>query len=162
MPPGSASRVHTDTPVTDLRVTGDRITELVTPRGSVSADIVVNCAGSGSAEVARMAGIELPLRPFALEMLVTEPYRPFLHPLISIIDDQAYIVQTSRLASSSPAPSPPATTPEGRRCRRELSRRCARRPRLDLPPRFPALRGVNVSSGPGAGLIDMTPDGSPD
>ena len=147
--------VHTQTPVIDLRVTGDRIAEVVTPRGSVSADIVVNCAGSASIEVARMAGIELPLRPFALEMLVTEPYRPFLHPVISIREDQAYIVQTSRgefVAGAEPAghhlePSLSTSYPALRQTAAMIARR------------FPALRGVNVLRAWG-GLIDMTPDGA--
>jgi sarcosine oxidase subunit beta len=147
--------VHTETPVTDLRLSGDRITEIVTPRGTVSADIVVNCAGSGSVEVARMAGIELPLRPFALEMLVTEAYRPFLHPLLSIIEDQAYIVQTSRgefvvgaePAGHHPEPSLSTSYPALRQTAATISRR------------FPALRGVNVLRA-WAGLIDMTPDGA--
>jgi sarcosine oxidase, subunit beta len=147
--------VHTETPVTELRVTGGRITEIVTPRGSVSADIVVNCAGSASGEVARMAGIELPLRPFALEMLVTEAYKPFLHPLISILDDQAYIVQTSRgefVAGAEPAghhvePSLATSYPALRQTAATIARR------------FPALRGVNVLRA-WAGLIDMTPDGA--
>lgn len=147
--------VHTETPVTDLRVSGGRITEIVTSRGSVSADIVVNCAGSGSAEVARMAGIELPLRPFALEMLVTEAYRPFLHPVVSIIEDQAYIVQTSRgefVAGAEPAghhsePSLSTSYPALRQTAATIARR------------FPALRGVNVLRA-WAGLIDMSPDGA--
>jgi sarcosine oxidase, subunit beta len=147
--------VHTETPVTDLRISGGRIIEIVTPRGSVSADIVVNCAGWGSADVARMAGIELPLRPFTLEMLVTEAYRPFLYPLVSIIEDQAYIVQTSRgefVAGAEPIghhvePSLSTSYPALRQTAATIARR------------FPALRGVNVLRA-WAGLIDMTPDGA--
>lgn len=147
--------VHTETPVTALRVSGGRITQISTPRGSVSAEIVVNCAGAASAEVARMAGIDLPVRPFALEMLVTEAYRPFLHPLISIIDEQAYIVQTSRgefVAGAEPTghhvePSLSTSYPALRQTAATIARR------------FPALRGVNVLRA-WAGLIDMTPDGA--
>jgi sarcosine oxidase subunit beta len=147
--------IHTQTPVTELRLSGERITELVTPRGTVSAEIVVNCAGSGSPEVARMAGIELPLRPLALEMLVTEPYRPFLHPVVSIIQDQAYIVQTSRgefVAGAEPAghlPEPSLST----------SYPALRQTAATIARRFPALRGVNVLRAWG-GLIDMSPDGA--
>lgn len=147
--------VHTETPVTELRLSGERITELVTPRGAVSADVVVNCAGSGSAEVARMAGIELPLRLLALEMLVTEPYRPFLHPVVSIIQDQAYIAQTSRgefVAGAEPAghlPDPSLSS----------SYAALRQTAATISRRFPALRGVGVLRAWG-GLIDMSPDGA--
>jgi sarcosine oxidase, subunit beta len=146
--------VHTETPVVDLRVRGGRIVEVLTTRGSISAEIVVNCAGSASAEVAKMAGIELPTRPFPLEMVVTEPYRPFLHPLISIISEQAYIIQTSRgefVAGAEPAghaePSLSTSYPALRQTAATIARR------------FPSLRGVNVLRA-WAGLIDMTPDGA--
>jgi sarcosine oxidase subunit beta len=102
-----------------------------------------------------MAGVELPLRPFPLEMLVTEAYRPFLHPLISIISDQAYIVQTSRgefVAGAEPAghhPEPALST----------TYPALRQTAATIARRFPALRGVNVLRA-WAGLIDMTPDGA--
>jgi heterotetrameric sarcosine oxidase beta subunit len=147
--------VHTETPVIDLRVSGERIVEILTTRGSISAEIVVNCAGSASAEVAKMAGIELPTRSFPLEMAVTEPYRPYLHPLVSMIEDQAYIIQTSRgefVFGAEPSgqhadPSLATSYPALRQTAAMIARR------------FPSLRGVKVLRA-WAGLIDMTPDGA--
>ena len=88
--------VHASTAVTGMRVAGSRVASLTTSKGGISADIVVNCAGSGSAAVGRMAGVEIPTRNLALEMLVTEPHAPYFTPVVSLLEDQAYVVQTSR------------------------------------------------------------------
>jgi sarcosine oxidase subunit beta len=146
--------VHPQTTVTGLDMTADRITALETSRGRVEAEIVINCAGSGSAEVAKMADVDLPTRQLTLEMFVTEPFAPFLDPVVSIIEDQAYIFQTSRgefvggaepigflndaLASSYPAVRQSATT---------------------LARLFPRLRGTSMLRA-WAGVIDMSPDGA--
>jgi len=146
--------IHPETTVVGMELTGDRITALKTSRGRVEAEIVVNCAGSGSKEVGTMAGVELPTRPLTLEMFVTEPFAAYLDPIVSIIEDQAYIFQTSRgefvggaepvghlnqaLASTSPA----------------LRQSAAALVRL-----FPRLAGVNMLRAWG-GVIDMTPDGA--
>ncbi|HZS15872.1 MAG TPA: FAD-binding oxidoreductase [Candidatus Dormibacteraeota bacterium] len=41
----------------------------------VSAGIVVNCAGPYASVVGRMAGVEIPVRPFRRHIFVTEPFR---------------------------------------------------------------------------------------
>jgi sarcosine oxidase subunit beta len=145
--------LHAETAVTDLRVRDGRIRELVTPRGTVSADIVVNCAGSGSAEVSEMAGYPLPLRKLALEMFVTEPYRPYLDPIVSIVEDQAYVMQTSRGEFVGGA------EPTGHLGPAQLATSYAafRRSATAFARLFPGLRGVNLLR-TWAGLIDMTPD----
>lgn len=147
--------VHPETPVTGLRVTGGRVNQLVTPRGVVAADTVVNCAGSGSAEVAEMAGVSLPLRKLALEMFVTEPYKAYLDPIVSIIEDQAYIMQTSRGEFVGGA------EPTGHlgRPRLSTSYTALKQSAYTFAKLFPALRGINILRA-WAGLIDMTPDGA--
>ena len=60
------------------RVTGSR-----TSRGSIATPVVVDAAGGMAAGVARLAGVEVPLRTFVLEAMVTEPLKPFLRPALS-------------------------------------------------------------------------------
>jgi sarcosine oxidase subunit beta len=147
--------VHPLTPVTGMRLAAGRIAEVSTTRGDVATDVVVNCAGSGSAEVAAMAGVELPTRQLALEMFVTEPYRAFLDPVVSVIEDQAYIMQTSRGEFVGGA------EPVGHLGEPTLATSYAalRQSAAVLARLFPRLRGVNVLRA-WAGLIDMTPDGA--
>ncbi|HWN11258.1 MAG TPA: FAD-binding oxidoreductase [Pyrinomonadaceae bacterium] len=51
-----------------------RISGVMTSRGFVSTRIVVNAAGPWAAEVARMAGVELPVEPLRRQLVPTEPF----------------------------------------------------------------------------------------
>jgi sarcosine oxidase subunit beta len=51
-----------------------RITGVITSRGVVSTPIVVNAAGPWAAQVARLAGAELPVEPLRRQLVPTEPF----------------------------------------------------------------------------------------
>ena len=51
-----------------------RVTGVTTTRGRVSTNIVVNAAGPWAAEVARLAGAELPVEPLRRQLVPTEPF----------------------------------------------------------------------------------------
>src|SRR3989442_1603611 len=51
-----------------------RIAGVQTTRGFVSTRVVVNAAGAWAAEVARMAGAELPVEPLRRQLVPTEPF----------------------------------------------------------------------------------------
>jgi sarcosine oxidase subunit beta len=51
-----------------------RITGVNTTRGHVSTPIVINAAGPWAAEVARMAGTDLPVEPLRRQLVPTEPF----------------------------------------------------------------------------------------
>jgi glycine cleavage system aminomethyltransferase T/glycine/D-amino acid oxidase-like deaminating enzyme len=68
-------RVFTHTRVTDIEVRNGRVAGVRTDRGVVEAEVVVNAAGMFAAEVGRMAGVRVPVVPFAHEYLVTQPFR---------------------------------------------------------------------------------------
>jgi sarcosine oxidase subunit beta len=51
-----------------------RISGVMTTRGFVSTRIVINAAGAWAAEVARMAGSELPVEPLRRQLVPTEPF----------------------------------------------------------------------------------------
>ena len=53
---------------------GRRISGVMTSRGFVSTRIVVNAAGPWAATVARMAGVELPVKPLRRQLVPTEPF----------------------------------------------------------------------------------------
>ncbi len=60
--------------------TGYRLT---TSRGDVRCRRVVNAAGPWAAEIARLAGVEIPVRGAPLQMIVTEPTVPTLTRLVA-------------------------------------------------------------------------------
>jgi sarcosine oxidase subunit beta len=68
--------------VTELILKNGRIEGVRTDQGEYGAGWVVNAAGSAGADVARMARLEVPVRPDSHEAAVTEPVARFLEPMI--------------------------------------------------------------------------------
>jgi sarcosine oxidase subunit beta len=68
--------------VTGLVQAGGRLTGVRTDRGEYGAGAVVNAAGPDGAEVARLAGLEVPVNPDSHEGAVTEAVARFLEPMI--------------------------------------------------------------------------------
>jgi sarcosine oxidase subunit beta len=72
--PGSAGILPASAGSADILSAPRRITGVMTTRGFVSTPIVVNAAGAWAAEVARMAGAELPVEPLRRQLVPTEPF----------------------------------------------------------------------------------------
>ncbi len=68
-------RVFTHTRVTGIEVRRGRVTGVQTEWGDIEAEIVVNAGGMFAAELGRMAGVRVPVIPFAHEYLVSQPFR---------------------------------------------------------------------------------------
>jgi sarcosine oxidase subunit beta len=68
--------------VTALRRAGDRIEAVVTDRGEYAVGEVINAAGNGAREIARLAGLDVPVVPDNHEGAITEPVRRFFGPMV--------------------------------------------------------------------------------
>ncbi|HEY6396801.1 MAG TPA: FAD-dependent oxidoreductase, partial [Solirubrobacteraceae bacterium] len=68
-------QVFTHTRAQAIDVVGPRVRGVKTEWGDIEAEIVVNAGGMFAAELGRMAGIRVPVVPFAHEYLVTQPFR---------------------------------------------------------------------------------------
>ncbi len=90
------AKVLTFTRVTGFETSGRRIAAVVTDRGRIACDVVVNACGAWSREVAALAGVKLPNRPERHEILVTEPLKPWLGPLVSVLGSGLYFSQSLR------------------------------------------------------------------
>ncbi|MSP82451.1 MAG: FAD-dependent oxidoreductase [Alphaproteobacteria bacterium] len=66
------ARIARFTPATATTQRADGGWDVVTPRGTIHADVLVNCAGLWAREVARLAGFELPLMTMEHQYFVTE------------------------------------------------------------------------------------------
>ena len=64
--------VHRNTPVLETNQRPDGSWDVVTPNGTISAEIVVNAAGLWAREVGHLAGIDLPVQPMEHHYLITE------------------------------------------------------------------------------------------
>ena len=58
--------------VTGIEVAGGRVTGVRTAAGEVATRVVFDCAGAWSSEVGRMAGVEVPVRPFRRHIFMTD------------------------------------------------------------------------------------------
>lgn len=61
----------TDAPVTDITVSGKKITGVVTPQGTIATDTVVVAAGAWSGQIGNMLGVKIPIVPVRRQIAVT-------------------------------------------------------------------------------------------
>ncbi len=69
------ARIFTHTRVTGIDVERGRVSGVRTEHGAIEAEVVVNAGGMFAAEIGRLAGVRVPIVPFAHEYLVTQPFR---------------------------------------------------------------------------------------
>jgi sarcosine oxidase, subunit beta len=148
-----------NTAVTGIQCNGSGITGVETTRGHVSTRKVVNCAGAWAAEVARFAGVDLPVEPLRRMLVPSEPFDQFPHTAPMIIDMSSgfHFRPESRgflLAWNDPEETPGFKTEfDPAFVEKILTRAAARVPCFaDLP--------VNPKRA-WAGLYEMTPDHHP-
>lgn len=72
------AQVLSNTEVTDVLVKMSRVMGVETSKGTYYADQVIDAAGSWAAEIAAMAGVDLPIRPRKGQLFITEPLGPFM------------------------------------------------------------------------------------
>jgi sarcosine oxidase, subunit beta len=154
--------IHTATPVTAI----ERLARgflLSTPKGTVRAERVVNAAGAWSPEVARLVGLTLPDWPARHEILSTEALKPFLGPMVSVIDSGLYFSQSLRgeIVGGITAGGGDGLATDGTRPVRLGSRLAFLEAMATaLIEAMPCLADVKVVR-QWAGPYDMTPDNNP-
>jgi 4-methylaminobutanoate oxidase (formaldehyde-forming) len=68
------ARIFEGTKVTGITRADGRVTGVVTDRGSIEAEYVVNCAGMWAKQLAAMAGVSVPLQAIEHAYLISEPF----------------------------------------------------------------------------------------
>jgi sarcosine oxidase, subunit beta len=67
------ARVYTGTAVHSVTCEGTQITAVCAQDMVIKTNVIVNCAGAWSPQIAQMVGCELPVTPYRRELLITEP-----------------------------------------------------------------------------------------
>jgi sarcosine oxidase, subunit beta len=127
-----------------------------TTRGCIATRTMVNAAGGHAKMVAAMAGIKLPTEVYRLEMLVTEPLKPFLPLAVSSPNTLSYMHQTTRGEFAGGAESADSEPRKSLRSSAEATQDMARK----FIGLFPGLRAVKMMRQWG-GIVDMASDISP-
>jgi sarcosine oxidase subunit beta len=150
------AKVRTFTEVTGFESDGTKLTAVKTNRGTVRCGTVVNAAGAWSKGVAALAGVALPNRPTRHEILVTEPLKPWLDPLVSVLGNGLYFSQSQRgeIVGGMGDPDEPEGVTLGSTLR-FLAR--FSRAAVDTIPQMAGIKVVRQW----AGCYDVTPDNNP-
>ena len=67
------AEIYTNTRVTEITVERGRVSGVVTDKGEIETEIVVNAGGMFASEIGRLAGVNVPVIPMAHEYLITKP-----------------------------------------------------------------------------------------
>jgi sarcosine oxidase subunit beta len=86
MPPIANGEVGTSADSKRELENTSRISGVKTSRGFISTRVVVNAAGAWAAEVAKMAGAELPVEPLRRQLVPTEPFDQLPQRFPMVID----------------------------------------------------------------------------
>jgi sarcosine oxidase subunit beta len=150
--------IRTGAPVTAIERRGDDFL-LRTPAGTVMAGRVVCAAGAWSPRVARLCGGALPDRPVRHEILSTEPLKPFLKPMVSVIETGLYVSQSLRGELVGGVELREEKNPDGevRMGSRLAFLTTMARGLTELLPRLGHVKVVRQWAGP----YDVSPDGDP-
>ncbi len=68
--------------VIGIETAAGKVRSVTTDKGQYSTNCFINAAGSWSAEIGRMVGLDLPVRPDAHEAGITEAVQPMFNPMI--------------------------------------------------------------------------------
>jgi len=150
------ARVETFTRVTGLDVEAGAVRAVRTDRGTVRADRVVIASGAWSPSIAAMAGVALPNVPYRHEIVSSEPLKPFLGPLVTMMGTGLYFSQSMRGeivgGMGDPAEPPGLNQTSSLRFLARYARALT-----DLVPRLGHVKLLRQW----AGCYDVTPDHSP-
>jgi hydrogen cyanide synthase HcnC len=81
----------THTEVVGLRMSGDRVIAVETAAGPIACHVAVNAAGAWAAQVGKMAGLTIPVRPIRGQIIGTESLPKILSSCLSTTD--CYLAQ---------------------------------------------------------------------
>ncbi|HVF51756.1 MAG TPA: FAD-binding oxidoreductase [Pyrinomonadaceae bacterium] len=155
-------RLWLDTRVTGIAVERGRVSKVETTRGEISTRAVVNASGAWAAEVARMAGVGIPVVPLRRQIVATRHLDATFERLPMVIDmSDGFHFRPDRrtdaaaqgllLAWPDPAESPGFKT--------ELDESFVEKIRARATARVPRLAGATIDRERSrAGLYEVTPD----
>ena len=143
--------------VTDVLVEGNRVVAVDTDEGRVATPLVIDAAGPWAAQIAALAGIDVPIRPYRRQLYFVErfPQVPDAAPMVVDFATSMYFRREGPglllgMTDRSEPSSFNTSTDEGFLAR--LIEQAVRR--------LPAIENAELASG-WAGLYDVTPDANP-
>jgi sarcosine oxidase subunit beta len=127
-----------------------------TDRGQIRAPRILNAAGAWSPQIADLVGVKLPDYPVRHEICSSEPLKPFLGPMVSVLSTGLYFSQSMRgeIVGGVTLHGDPPTLAMGSRLRFLAT---YARQLCQLMPCLAELKILRQWAGP----YDITSDGNP-
>ena len=147
--------IHTQTEVTGIRRRGRKIESVITNRGEIATETVLNCTAGWATTVSDMVSVPLPIVSHPLQACVTEPLKPFLNHVLVSATLHVYASQTDKGELVIGAEIDPYQSYSTRATLPTLEQMATYT--LEL---FPQLHSIRVLRQWG-GVCDMTPDFAP-
>jgi sarcosine oxidase subunit beta len=156
----AARRLNVDifpyTEIIGIDIKSGSVSGVRTTKGNIETQTVVNAAGAFAGQLAAMVGLHLPLEIYRLEMIVTEPLKPFLPVALSSPHIMGYMHQTTRGEFAGGAEVEGRLPFSGLKSTRMAVQNMAHK----FISLFPGLGGVNLMR-QWAGVVSKTPDRGP-
>ena len=147
--------IHPLTEAQDFVVENGRVTAVKTNRGTIKCGCVVQAIAGHSSLLLNKLGIRAPIHSYPLQAMVTQPFKPFLDPLVSSSALHCYVQQTGRgevVIGGGSDPYPLYNTRSTLELKEGLLAHA-----IEM---FPFLANAKLMR-QWAGITDMTPDYSP-
>lgn len=148
--------IFPSTEVMDIVVKSGRVQSVKTSGGEVETRTVVNAAGAHDQIISKMVGLDLPTEVHRIEIMVTEPIKPFLPKAVSAPGLLCYMHQSARgefIGGAEKDDFVPSTS-----MKNSLGTTCAIAGKYVRI--FPQLAGVRMMR-QWTGLVSQTPDHAP-
>ena len=147
--------IHQQTEVDGIEVRDGEVIGVHTDRGFIQTRKVLSAVAGWTPSITSMVGIRTPLVIHPLQAMVTEPLKPWLHPIIVSASMHMYLSQSTRGELVAGASLDPYELTSMRSTLGFAESLAA-----DMMDLFPCLWDIKVLR-QWAGLCDMTPDFSP-
>jgi sarcosine oxidase subunit beta len=154
-------RLWLETEVSGIEVEGGAVSGVMTTRGKVQTRTLVNATGAWAAEVARLAGVAIPVVPLRRQLVCTKPLAALGQRFPMVIDmSDGFHFRPDSLAGATPGvllawPDPEETPGFKSEFEPEFARKIMPR----AVRRVPCLAGAELdASRCRAGLYEVTPD----
>lgn len=80
-------QIHTFTRVLEIKTENGKVSSVVTDKGTIECEIVVNCGGIYAAEIGRLVDVRIPIVPMSHQYLITENFLDPSAPVMASLRD---------------------------------------------------------------------------
>tara|TARA_Y100000294_G_C8555061_1_gene336859 strand:+ start:589 stop:1791 length:1203 start_codon:yes stop_codon:yes gene_type:complete len=147
--------IHPFTEAKSILTHNNSVTGVITNRGQIKTDLVVNATAGWASTIAKMVNLDLPIVTHPLQACVTEPLKPLMHKIIVSANLHVYIYQTDRGEFVLGAEIDPYQTYSMKSTFDTLEQIACHATEI-----IPCLKNVNILR-QWSGICDMTPDFCP-